>query len=513
MSVKTKQQLRDYANANVNTNGVNAITGAVMNTMNIDEIDSFAMEADVTGGNKWKGNWVQQDYETFEQVNDNGWLMIANKPTSERPAPQYSGDPFYLFPAILDAANNPTAKQVIYGQRYTFGIGGYLTGYRVDTVVGNHYRVYSVKDPTGSPVFGLLSSFTANATGWNEIHITPMIILSGTSFEILVAVFEPDPAPTTFQGNWNYLTPKNVTAPTTGVINQSDDSRDLLKIYKTDSDAVDRSAELATLELGDIISALGQQWAIQAIADQGTYINFAVAPSTQASPDGVALFTFEVTLPVPITYNFNSDYWISDPEVQGFLGVDTDYSGVVYDNTQYGIDILLQEATISADWDLQAYSSGGSSGSGGAKQTTGKAALRLLAATGQTFTTATWDLLHFDTITLQRDGVTATATGAAHSITVSESGWYEIFFGISCEFPAADVLELVMYINDVEYSAHYTDAVGAGPGDPIVMAWKSSIPLTAGDKLDLRGRNSPAHGSGSLALTYYRLYLDCKQDF
>jgi hypothetical protein len=42
MAIKTKQQLRDYANTNINTNGNNEITGADMNTMEIDEIDSLA---------------------------------------------------------------------------------------------------------------------------------------------------------------------------------------------------------------------------------------------------------------------------------------------------------------------------------------------------------------------------------------------------------------------------------------------------------------------------------------
>jgi len=143
---------------------------------------------------------------------------------------------------------------------------------------------------------------------------------------------------------------------------------------------------------------------------------------------------------------------------------------------------------------------------------TAKAALRLVAASGQTFTTTQWDKLHFDAVTLQRNGITATATGADHSITVSVGGWYEVFFGISCIFPTQDVLELVAYINGVEYSSQYTEAVGQGTGDPIVMAWKSTVQLTAGDVLDLRGRNSPEHGSGSLALTYSRLYLDVKQD-
>ena len=41
MSQKTRSQLTDFANANINTNGVNAITGALHNQMLTDLIDSM----------------------------------------------------------------------------------------------------------------------------------------------------------------------------------------------------------------------------------------------------------------------------------------------------------------------------------------------------------------------------------------------------------------------------------------------------------------------------------------
>lgn len=46
MSQKTKAQLKSFNDANINTNGVNAITGAFHNTMNKDIIDSFVNKSD-----------------------------------------------------------------------------------------------------------------------------------------------------------------------------------------------------------------------------------------------------------------------------------------------------------------------------------------------------------------------------------------------------------------------------------------------------------------------------------
>ena len=41
MALKTKAQLKSFADANITTNGVNAITGALHNTMLTDLIDSL----------------------------------------------------------------------------------------------------------------------------------------------------------------------------------------------------------------------------------------------------------------------------------------------------------------------------------------------------------------------------------------------------------------------------------------------------------------------------------------
>ncbi len=50
MAVKTDAQLQAYADTNINTNGANAITGALHNTMLTDLIDSKVNVADIIPG-------------------------------------------------------------------------------------------------------------------------------------------------------------------------------------------------------------------------------------------------------------------------------------------------------------------------------------------------------------------------------------------------------------------------------------------------------------------------------
>ena len=46
MAIKTKAQLKAFNDSNINTNGANAITGALHNTMNADIIDRFVNKSD-----------------------------------------------------------------------------------------------------------------------------------------------------------------------------------------------------------------------------------------------------------------------------------------------------------------------------------------------------------------------------------------------------------------------------------------------------------------------------------
>jgi hypothetical protein len=46
---KTRKQLTDYANTYINTNGSQAITGSILNTMEVDIIEAMAMESEISG--------------------------------------------------------------------------------------------------------------------------------------------------------------------------------------------------------------------------------------------------------------------------------------------------------------------------------------------------------------------------------------------------------------------------------------------------------------------------------
>jgi hypothetical protein len=312
---------------------------------------------------QWKGEWGPGSYEAYDQVEDQGWLMIANKTTADRPAPQPAGDPAYLYTGTL-TPQQVSASQAWIGGRYTPQTQSVLiTGFRVYMELGQDYRVYSVEDPAGAnPIITELLNVTdyQGTPGWNEFNVSGEILSIGETMDIVALVKEPDPAPVTVSANYDYQTPQNPTVPTTGTIQHSRGQSDVMSIHYTDSDTTDRTALLQALTAGDTIVGAGLTWTIQTSSDQGTYINFTVTPAAFGAPTGVQNFDFNTNAPQPIDYQQDTDFWLGDASIKGLFIADDEYSNIVPNDNQYIIDVRLQDMNVSPDWDFQAVSGGSS---------------------------------------------------------------------------------------------------------------------------------------------------------
>jgi hypothetical protein len=330
-------------------------TGFGRNALRVNPAED-ALEFDNTVM-RWQNVWVQQTYYTGDVVRDSDYLMIANKETIDRAAPQKIGEVFTVYQGAGLNETPTLAKQIIFGNRYTVTINAFAVGYRVDVVAGNVYTVFTVFDPLGTPIVRQELIFTAEITGWREVAIQAEIIKIGSVFDLVCVVQEPDPTPTTFTGDWNYTTPQNSVPPAVGVIVQARGNPQLLQVNTTDFNGGDRTAELATLTVGDQIDGANSSWAIQAITDNTTWFDFTVAPASIGAPLGVQLFTFETVVPTPITTGEDLDYWLTSIfNGQGLWIADGDYDSIVPNDSAYGTDVFIQQADISDDWDLMSIS-------------------------------------------------------------------------------------------------------------------------------------------------------------
>jgi len=328
---------------------------------------SLIVSGSVIDKMEWQGLWTQQTYSKNDVVKDGDWTMVANKETSDTAAPQAVGVANFLYQGTGPELSTVSARQLVVGMSYTSTLAFWLSGYRIHTVAGNHYEIISVLDPDGVGEVKFLNRFVATTSGWRDFGLMPRPITAGVKFDLYAIIYEPDPTPTTWDADYNYQKPNNSAVPTTGQIVHANKLDNVLRIHKTDADTVptDRSAALLALQAGDIITVGLSSWAIQGVTDDGTYVSVDIAPAIQAAVSGVQNFTFEITAADTLSYARELNYWLGNANVRGLYVADDSWENAVANDNQYGVDVYVQEAYISPDWDLVAYS-----GTGGFSPTT-----------------------------------------------------------------------------------------------------------------------------------------------
>ena len=117
-----------------------------------------------------------------------------------------------------------------------------------------------------------------------------------------------------------------------------------------------------------------------------------------------------------------------------------------------------------------------------------KASMRLSAPLTQEFIEVEYRVVDaFDAIVLERGGLVATP--ANNTMTVNATARYKLRVGLNFEARASEELQIVPYVNGVAYSSNPISIQATGVGKPVEAFWESDINLTAGDVVDIRGRN------------------------
>jgi hypothetical protein len=333
----------------------------------------------------WQGTWTSRQYARSEVVNDEGWLMVANVDTSERPAPQPLGDATYLYDGASPESTN-NAKQIVMGVEYVAPVDGstrQIDKYRVYTEAGQDYTIYVVLNfGTANERLVNLVQFTGASRGWREVNLgQALYVEEGSVTRFLAVINAADPSPTVTVLNYDYSTPggpnANDPTPAAGEIVQGTNTPELLSVHKTDQNG-DQTATLAAVSLGDIIEGGGIQWTVQSSTDRGDYYTFTVAPALIGTT-GVQDFEFESVTAQDIVGVTDSLYFLDADGISGLFGFDAIPESILPDNNAYGVDFEVETVLRSPDWDFMAFTpnsdlTGGSTsgGGGGANITVGE---------------------------------------------------------------------------------------------------------------------------------------------
>ena len=323
------------------------------------EINSYIGE--VIDRMRWAGPYDQGlTYEVQEVVKDGPWLMVANKQTNDRAAPYPIGDPFYVYQGSSMVPDTEVGvKQVVIGTRYHSTEDFYIDGYRVLTVAGQTYEMLVVSDPFGVAAVNYVGRYIADTAEWVSFGLVPRPVAAGTTFDVIIIITKTDTSPTETTLDYNYLRPQNPGTPNDGEVQHPNNSPEVLRFNYLDNSLVDQSALLTSLAPGDKIDVGGLVWSIQSVNDvpASSFVEYIIAPALHATGSGVLSFTFMVEEEITVTYDYEADYYLADPNVSGLFVANDDWNNAVANDNAYGIDLLIQHAHVSPDWDMMAYSS------------------------------------------------------------------------------------------------------------------------------------------------------------
>ena len=331
----------------------------------------------------WKIEWSAGTYYKGDMVIDDSWAMVANKTTTDKPAPAPFGTPAWLL---------PTAP-VWEAQSY---LGTVYTGIQIQPLAGelfsvNAFRIW-MPDVSATANYRVIvydvindlydfgEQFTGDVLaepGWLTVGV-PSRYLNENSNIVFTLESYNSAATTDFNYPWVYDGPAQTGDPGPGLWTRTN-QQDVVDIDYLDDGGVDRSADLGTVVPGSFMRMESQadplaywEYRVDTAVDSVGFYSYSVSYIGEGPNGGVPVgqlcsIFFEVPVPLSTDYVRIVDQYANTTGVSGYLAFD-ELLGGVQDNNAYGIDVQFQQYTVSEDWDPLAYSGGNTQqGTGGAR--------------------------------------------------------------------------------------------------------------------------------------------------
>ena len=326
----------------------------------------------------WRGLWTQQEYQKHDVVLDGLYLMLANKVTTDKAAPENIGSPTWDLPEQPAWQDFSNLSVVGSGHDYVMTETVYLNSIRVWVpIVGSTIRYRIVTVVNGVVTQQDLTLLSANQ--WNIIGADSIIARAGDTVRVYLEALN-EGAETIITGGWTRAPNDNALPPPPESWNMNV-QRTILRIDNDDLNSISRRTELLSISVGSSIQFVETLVNVNSITFQTTGPPIDISPDYVEYPvivveEGVALPTVgEATtmtaivtgalatdfVGIPAGWTGNEPIWADVTSYLAFDGVD---QGADPTN-QYGISLLVQRINISDDWDFLADSGGGGGGGGG----------------------------------------------------------------------------------------------------------------------------------------------------
>jgi hypothetical protein len=153
--------------------------------------DKAYVDASITDLNDVYMRWVPytgtgQAFLHQDLTRDGDWTMVANKNTSDRPAPQQSGDATDLLQNWAPTQQNIRATFTVMNQ-FTLNAAGWIDQYGVDINPQNAGAVHAISLTVNGVVRDSLT-MAPSASGMFWQNITPLLVMVGAVIRVSVQV-------------------------------------------------------------------------------------------------------------------------------------------------------------------------------------------------------------------------------------------------------------------------------------------------------------------------------------
>lgn len=348
----------------------NLVTEAPLGSIQYGRVDE-GWDAIPTDNMKWKGTWSPGAYFKHNVVRDDSWTMVANKDTDDRPAPTPYGDKGYLLPNIPEWIHESVVDAVWSGLR----ISGLSDTYLIDRVraflpavsADDRYRVVVKDNLNGQLIVGQEYPGTILAApGWLDVAVDPFWMMPG--MDVTAYLLTQNSSTTTnFNYPWAYNGSSNPEAPPGLGLCERNNGKTIIRISKTDSNALDRTFELLSAFIPNTKLKIAQvsdtnrssEYSIQAWTEYTTYVSYDVVfvedgSSGEPSTGAPCQVYFEVPIAGSAAYVRMTDEYAGKLHLNGQLIIGDAAEVVTQD--AYGIDVQFQKYIASEDWDMVAHS-------------------------------------------------------------------------------------------------------------------------------------------------------------
>lgn len=307
-------------------------------------------------------------YPPYCMMRDGIWLMVTNKETSDRPAPQAAGTPVWSLPdspgfvtqndpGYVNTANQYTLNSLLTYQGYRAYIPTNAAGYEITVYVSR------INESGNATVLGS-QAIPTGRTGWVEVPVSPTVFIPGIKLEIGLITFNHATETTILDGSWRYGGSSQGIDPGGGEWNH-DNQNLILRINVVDDDATNHTTELNNLVVDDVVVVKGEvtgaeyRYVITALNGGVAVVSYNVIRTLQT---GTILLDERCTIScVRATstsdYSEAANYWQTNgppswaSAVSGLL-LTTEGGTPVLNSNAYGVDLLFDDLVQSPDWDF-----------------------------------------------------------------------------------------------------------------------------------------------------------------